>query len=209
MKKIIITVVALLMATTSMFAGGGIRIGAKAAIVSNSTKVKNINDFTSVFKDRNTGYQVGLFVRATLPVVPVFVQPELLYCWNKYETTNSSLGEAIGNIKVSDFEVPVMFGLAPSLGNSFALRAYIGPVFNFATQVSIKDETYDSLSEMFKKPAVTWGAGIGMDFLNLIALDFRYYGQFKSEEVTVKNVFDSDNIDVKNKSWSVSLGILF
>ena len=186
MKKSVITILLALMTFTAMAGDNSLlRIGIGAGLT--NAELKSPKDFTgdeSVFNDAGTGYNMNLFLRLNIPVLPIYIQPEASYSFQK----SIDLKE-LEKVTIKKLDFPVMAGLKLGVGKIFAFRVNAGPVFNISD--SSKDKTQN----------VRWAAGAGIDLLNHITLDVRYHGRFKS------NTYN--NIDTNFNYWSYGVGIMF
>lgn len=200
MKKFAIIVASVIFAVTAASAGNNnspfLKVGAKFGIGvenQNTKLIDAVKDYQDILNDPATTYHVGLTLRLSLPLLPVFVQGEALYNWSRIKSDDAS-------VNISTFNAPVLVGLGLGLGDMARLRINAGPVFNFNTNVSL-DGFETDLSDILKKPTVTWTAGVGADLLGLM-LDVRYNGQFKDNKVEIGNM-------ARPSSWSVSVGFMF
>lgn len=200
MKKVIVTLVMLAVASVwSAQAGNNlpfIKFGVKAGIISDQTKVDG-GSLGTLFENSNTGYQFGAVVRVSVPLLPIYIQPEVLY-------TTTKFGEDNLTASVSHIDVPVLLGAGIGIGTTAKVRVNAGPVFNVNSnsKVTLAGVSVES-DELFKK-SVGWTAGAGIDLFGF-TLDFRYNGQFKDSE----GEFVGATSAVKSQNWSFTLGYLF
>ena len=205
MKKIFVLILTLTVATTALSAGNNnslpfIKFGAKFGLTPEKQNVSFPSTWGAVediLNDTHTGYYAGITARVKIPLIPIFVQGELLYNWNNI---NVPLFDT--KIKTRYFSAPVLVGFGIGVGDTARIRINAGPVFNFGTNVSWKNSSLDFMEGILEKPAVTWTAGVGVDFFGLM-IDARYNGQFKKNEASL------ENIDAKPTSWTFSIGFLF
>lgn len=208
MKKIVILIAASLMAVATVSAGNNnlpfLKFGFKGGVTIEKQNVKfselSMDWLENTLNDASTGYHVGITARVKIPVIPVFVQGELLYNWNNIKVEDS-VSEVSTKIKTHYFSVPVLVGVGIGFGDTARIRANAGPVFNFASKVSEGDLSLDYIADAISKPAVGWTAGVGVDLFGLM-IDGRYNGQFKKNSAAEGNTG-------KPASWSVSVGFLF
>lgn len=206
MKKIVTLILALTVTTTALMAGNNnslpfIKFGAKFGLTSEKQNVNlsSMDNIEKFLNDASTGYHAGITARVKIPLIPVFVQGEFLYNWNNI---NINTGLINSKVKIRNFSAPVLVGLGIGAGDVARIRINAGPVFNFGTNISWNDNSLDFLDGLLDKPAVTWTAGVGVDFFGIM-IDARYNGQFKKNEASFQN------IDSKPTSWTVSIGFLF
>ena len=200
MKKVLITLVMLVAASAwSAQAGNNlpfIKFGVKAGITSDQTKVDG-GSLGTLFEDANTGYHVGAMVRVSAPLLPIYLQPEVLF-------TTTKFGEENLTASISHIDVPVLLGAGICVGTTAKVRVNAGPVFNVnsTSKVNVAGASVES-DELFKK-SIGWTAGAGVDIFG-VTIDFRYNGQFKDSE----GEFVGAETAVKSQNWSVSVGYLF
>ncbi len=201
MKKVLLTLV--MVAAASMWsaqAGNNlpfIKFGIKAGITSDQKKVET-EHLGDLFKNSSTGYHVGAMVRVDVPLLPLYVQPEVIYTMNKF-------GEEGITASVNSLDVPVLVGAGIGLGTTAKVRVNAGPVFNVNTSSKVDAGALEleGGDDLFKK-SMGWTAGAGVDLFG-VTVDFRYNGQFKDNEGDFAGVKES----IKSNSWSVSVGFLF
>lgn len=200
MKKVLVTLV--MLAAASVWSAQAdnnipfIKFGVKAGISSDQTKVDG-GSLGTLFENSNTGYHIGAVVRVNVPLMPIYIQPEILYTSNKW-------GEDNLTATINHIDIPVLVGAGIGVGTTAKVRVNAGPVFNAGSnsKVTLAGISVES-DDLFDK-SVGWTAGAGVDFLGF-TLDFRYNGQFKSNEGEVAGI---ESI-VKSQSWTISLGYLF
>lgn len=200
MKKIFATLI--ILAAASVWSAQAdnnlpfINFGVKAGIVSDQTKVDG-GTLGTLFEDANTGYQFGGVVRVSVPLLPIYVQPEILY-------TTTKFGKESTTASVSHIDVPVLVGAGIGIGTTAKVRVNAGPVFNVnsSSKLEIGGASIED-SSVFDK-SMGWTAGAGIDLFGF-TIDFRYNGQFKDSE----GEFVGATSAVKTKNMSISVGYLF
>lgn len=199
MKKLIATLIILATATVWSAQADNripfISFGVKAGITSDQTKVDG-GSLGTLFENAKTGYQIGAVLRVDVPLLPIYVQPELLYSTSKF-------GEDSMTASVNHIDVPVLLGFGVGIGTTAKVRINAGPVFNVNSSSKIKMGDTDLSSDLFDKE-VGWTAGAGVDLLGF-TVDFRYNGQFKDSE----GEFVGATSAIKSQNWSLSVGYLF
>ena len=184
MKKIILTIVMVACFLSQIDAQ--IKFGIKGGVNFEHFKLKDAREKLTF--DNSVGWQAGVLLQAKIPVIGLGVQPELLYTVKKADVANESN-------RIQYFEVPlnVRFGL-----NLLVVRPYLmgGPYFSYA----LKTE-----GTVFK-PQINkfdWGIGLGGGVeIWKLQLGARYsWG--------LQNVSKVKEFEMKNNTFSVSLGLLF
>ena len=212
MKKIITFALAI-MITSAAVAGNNnklpfISMGVKFGISTESTKLKvdGLGWTLNMPSDKFTGYHAGAVFRLELPVIPIYIQPELVYNWGKIKESTWK------DIKLSTFNVPVLLGFGVGSSNLLQIRSNLVPLFNLVSESKIGEISIGGIADAFRKPTVTWTAGLGIDIIG-ITFDVRYNGQFKKNETTLQitGLQDATGISAseRHQSWTFSLGYLF
>lgn len=145
--------------------------------------------------ESSTGFFIGPMAEVTLPIVGLGVDGALMF---------SQRGK--GDTKQQGIEVPVNLKYTFGLGSMFGFYLAAGPdfFFNFkdiTLPVWVGDDaTYDT--KVSKKTQVALNLGAGLKLLRKLQVGVTY-------QVPMGNSFDLKNVDVKNKTWQVSLAYIF
>ena len=193
----------------STFAQLPFAIGIKGGI--NSSKITtdnyssgnyNYKDFKS---DAKAGYNIGVFARLG---TKVYLQPELLYCVRKAESTS---GTANQKIDLKTIQIPVLLGFKLIDLKLASIRAFTGPAMSIPMKSS--SVTYDGVTaaiydtENYKSNIWDWQLGAGVD-VGMITLDCRYeWGLSKTSDGKV-NVTNPTFVN-KGNTLTFSLGFKF
>ena len=192
MKKLLI--VCLLM-TIGFGASAQFTLGPRVALVNSKLSLKDAA--ASVEEgDAEFGYQFGAFMRFKVPVVGLYVQPEVLF--SKSESTLSVNNQDV-NFEFNTIDVPIMFG-----GKFGPLRLNAGPSLRFLTDAS-RDDVAGDIKDNYKNTTVGYQAGIGVDLLKFV-FDVKYEGSLGEfgESVTVGNT--TVMTDQRTSQWVFALG---
>lgn len=209
MKKLTVFALALLLSMSAMAGNNNklsfISFGIKAGYTTNQQKI----DFQTLLnadhiKRNASGFNAGIAARVDFPLLPIYVQGELLYDWGKYKGVNL-LGTSM-DVATNNFSVPVMLGVGIGSSSLIKVRANLGPVFNLVSSAKITNMDNANLENIFRRQAVTWTAGIGVDIFRIM-VDVRYNGVFSKREIT--NINDLASVKAAPTSWSFSIGYLF
>ena len=220
MKKLTVLLAALLMAGASATANNNlpfISFGAKVGVNVNKQKIdfSNISSNIDDIKNNAAGFNAGIVARLDFPVLPLYVQGELLYDFGKAKIP--TLGSILGNknetpsVVTHNFSVPVLLGAGIGSSSFVKLRANLGPVFNLVSTAKLSDiATTDDRKSMFTRQTVTWTAGIGVDIFKIM-VDIRYNGAFSKKDITLSDVAGGLKTGAKSSpsSWTFSVGYLF
>ncbi len=189
MKKITILGL-LLLFLGSLSAQPIINLGLKAG-VNNSKITANFNEFDS---ESILKMHVGAFAR--LGYGRIYVQPEA-YFIAKGGKLESNVTDMITRFDFNNVDVPVLLGAKVLDGTTANLRIMAGPVFSFMTSNDVYGDTRFT-TQYFKDHYFGFQYGIGIDFWNFF-LDARI-------EQGSNNLYESPNLNSKNRSFMVSLG---
>lgn len=212
MKKIALAVAALLISVSAM-AGNNYKLpfvsfGIKAGYTTNQQKIdyKALLLNAETIKKNASGFNAGIVARVDFPLLPIYVQGELLYDWGKYKDV-SLTGLNPTSVTTNNFSVPVLVGVGIGSSNFVKVRANVGPVFNLVSTAKFSNvENVADLENMFRKQTVTWTAGIGVDLFNIM-VDIRYNGVFSKKDIA--NIGDLASINTRPTSWTFTIGYLF
>jgi len=186
MKKLILTLAFMLIAF--QYSNAQISYGIKAGLNFASPSDVVASDGSTPPIDANTSYHVGGFLRVKVPVLGLYVRPEVVYT---SITTSLPIPNELGGTVPSDFklnriDIPVLIGLKMfGVANAFA-----GPVFQ---NVITSDLDATGISELDSEDfSVGMQLGVGFEFWKL-GLDVRYETAF-SDNVSEFEVPDDSEV---------------
>ncbi len=210
MKKITVFAAALLISVSAM-AGNNYKLpfvsfGIKAGYTTNQQKIdyKTLLNAESI-KRNASGFNAGIVARVDFPLLPIYVQGELLYDWGRYKDV--PLSGFTTNVTTNNFSVPVLVGVGIGSSNFVKIRANLGPVFNLVSTAKFSNtDNVANLENMFRKQTVTWTAGIGIDLFKIM-VDVRYNGVFSKKDIA--KIGDLMSVNTRPTSWTFTIGYLF
>ena len=174
MKKIYY-LLAMIMVTNFTMAQGG-AFGPRVSLVSTELNLEN-NLQAVQAGSAEFGYQFGVFARLNLG--PVMLMPELLLSDTQSSITQNNVQ---ADLSFNKIDVPVLLGV-----KFLFLRLQAGPSFSFLTKAeSDVGGTVQDIKDNYNSTTVGYQAGVGMDLLNLLAIDLKYEG-------SLSNVADASN----------------
>lgn len=212
MKRVITLLLALLI-SASAFAGNNkslpfISFGLKGGFTSNQQKFDvNVITSSAEWKKNASGFNLGAVARVDFPLIPIYVQGELVYDWGKFNNVNiANLISTNTNVTMNTLSVPVLLGVGIGSTSFIKIRANAGPVFNLVSSAKLSGFNDVNLEHMFSKQTVTWTAGLGIDLFRIM-VDVRYNGVFKKNKIS--NASDMLSVNTRPTSWTFTVGYLF
>jgi len=166
MKKLILTLAFVLIGFS---ASAQFTLGPRVTLTSTNLnlreQVMNVQE-----GDAELGFQYGIFARVKVPIIGLYVQPELLF--SQTESTITSGAQDV-DLSFNRLDVPVMIG-----GKIGPLRINAGPAFSFLTSAeSDVAGTITDIKDNYGSTTVGFQAGIGIDILKFV-IDLKYEGSF-------------------------------
>ena len=209
MKKFIISALAVLFSTLAVGAHNNLslfNIGGRVGIISSSEAIPTTGEgITDAIKADGTGWTGTVFARINVPILPLFIQPEL-----QYTSTTISIPMVTDNSTTTDkhtyIDLPVLVGAELGLGDLVRVRVNAGPVFSIAAEKGFGDLGKEDFVAAYNEPKMSWTAGLGVSVTAFVA-ELRYNGNFVNGKLDTENIMGS--IDTNRTSWSLSVGIMF
>ncbi len=184
MKKLILT---LALVVVTVGASAQVTLGPRIALTSTNLdlreEVANVQSGDAEF-----GFQYGLFARVKVPIIGLYIQPELLF--SKAESSITSGAQNV-DLSFNRIDVPIMIG-----GKIGPLRINAGPSLSFLTSAeSDVAGLVTDIKDNYSSTNVGFQAGIGVDILKF-AIDLKYEGSLSErfgDAITVAgNSFATD-----------------
>lgn len=147
-------------------------LGPRVALTSSNLDIRE-NATNVQAGDAEFGFQYGLFARFKVPVIGLYVQPEVLL-----SNTESTISQGAQNVDLSfnRLDVPVMIG-----GKIGPLRINAGPSFSFLTSAETDVAgTETDIKDNYSNSTVGFQAGIGVDVLKFV-IDLKYEGSLSEK----------------------------
>ena len=203
MKKIIFAFFLLTLVTKNSQAQ--LQFGLKGGVNYNSDSFENVSNDVLSGEKTKTGIHTGLWLRAKLPVVGLYIRPEIVYT----ELNNSVNYESpFSAPKTTDFkfrkiDVPVLIGKKfLGIGNVFA-----GPSFQYILSSDFELNDLREVSTESFSLGIQLGAGIE---LGRLGLDLRWErGLSKTETVFVDNTIFDSNFNFDKRVSQIIFGISY
>ena len=201
MKKVLVAV--LLVVGMSQYTEAQLQFGVKAGVNYNSDSFKDVSNDVLNGAESRTGYHAGIWLRAKLPVVGLYLRPEIVYT----ELVNNVNYERSGVPTKTDFtfrkiDVPVLLGKKIfGIGNVFA-----GPSFQYimSSDFGLSDLTEISTDEF----SLGIQLGFGIEFGRL-GVDVRWERSLSGAETSfVDNVINS-NVNFDTRVNQIIFGVAY
>ncbi|TXD49227.1 porin family protein [Polaribacter sp. IC073] len=184
MKKVILMMC--LAFTFSQTSHAQIDFGVKGGINYNNVGEDSFKDATNDIVDganAKTGFHAGLWFRGNIPILGLYLRPELVYTQVKTEFEEQS---SQNEYSFKKLDVPVLIG-KKFLG--FA-NAFIGPSFQYILDDEISYKNFSS--EELDKFSVGLQMGVGVEFGKL-GVDVRWERGLSKTEAKFANSVTVDN----------------
>ena len=156
-----------------------IKFGVKGGL--NMTKL----DAEGLKSDNSTGFFIGPMSEFTLPIVGLGIDGAVMF---------SQRGK--DEFKQQGLEIPVNLKFSFGLGSMLGAYLAAGPDF-FYNFKDLKVEGGEA-----KKAQVALNLGAGVKLLRKLQVGVNY-------QIPMGNSFELGNVDIKNKTWQVSLAYMF
>ena len=156
-----------------------IKFGVKGGL--NMTKL----DAEGLKSDNSTGFFIGPMAEFTLPIVGLGIDGAVMF---------SQRGK--DEFKQQGLEIPVNLKFSFGLGSMLGAYVAAGPDF-FYNFKDLKVEGGEA-----KKAQVALNLGAGVKLLRKLQVGLIY-------QIPMGNSFEIENVDIKNKTWQVSLAYMF
>ena len=201
MKKVLVAV--LLVVGMSQYTEAQLQFGVKAGVNYNSDSFKDVSNDVLNGAESRTGYHAGIWLRAKLPVVGLYLRPEIVYT----ELVNNVNYERSGVPTKTDFtfrkiDVPILLGKKIfGIGNVFA-----GPSFQYimSSDFGLSDLTEISTDEF----SLGIQLGFGIEFGRL-GVDVRWERSLSGAETSfVDNVINS-NVNFDTRVNQIIFGVAY
>ena len=202
-NRLIVAAIAILLVAGSTGAHAQLfKMGVKGGLLINTEKLK-FDKGTVHFdgKDTRAGFEAGLQFSVNLPLVPLTIQPEIVYSRTsaRYQTGDEHYGEI--KMRSNMIDIPVLVGL--KMGPA---RIMVGPVFTFPTTDLISmDNRSEKFAPRYNKFLMGLQAGVGVD-IGRLTLDARYHWRFTSLTDDDYQIEALKNTKVSNGRFAISVG---
>lgn len=223
MKKLLLTIgfSLLLFASAQAQLKWGIKGGVSTSNLDIELDQSAINNLENISTGSLSGFHVGVAAQVKIPIIGIYVQPELLYSQIGGEvaiTSTTDTFNGLMDVSTHRLDIPVLIGWRVGLG-PLGIRPMLGPVGSITLNNGLDDLTSkindiadDNSNLEAEAKAMTWGyqAGVGLDIWKLSA-DLKYEGSFSgmSKDLINSAAGSEVNFDSRATQWILSLGFWF
>jgi len=181
-----------------------VNYGIKGGLNLNASEVSLGSD--NFDSDDSSGYHAGVWMRVKVPVVGIYVRPEVIYTSLSSEYSIPLIGQAKFNLNRID--VPVLLGMKfIGVGNFF-----IGPSFQYILDSDFSVAGIDLEQDDAKEDInVGFQIGLGIEFWKL-GIDVRYETAFsKAESAFTDSAAEAalNNFKIDNQPNQFLLGLSY
>ncbi len=201
MKRITLLMACFVVLSSQAFAQKIFSFGPRVGVSSSTLNIKDSDGYRFDSEGAQLGFHAGAFARISIPVIGIYVQPEVLFTSNsgKVNVNGPSVTDQIRNYDFNRIDVPIMIGFKTAK----VLRFNVGPSFSYL--LSAKEDG-TSIKEDYKNSTIGYQAGIGLD-LGPLLVDLKYEGNLSKfgEQITIVEG-TSFNTDQRVNQFILSLG---
>jgi opacity protein-like surface antigen len=189
--------------------GARVGVGAASSQFNNLTFNENQTDYVLLKEGKaKMGVHVGLMAQIKTPILPLIIQPELLFSTSGSEIEIEKNGDTQkADINFTKLDIPVMVGVRAG-----AARFYAGPVASvILSENSELSEKVGNVfdKETYKSSTIGYQAGIGVNIAKKIALDLKYESNLTKWGESISIFGEQKKFDSRTSQFLLSVGYLF
>lgn len=183
-----------------------VSFGIKAGVNYNSDSYQEIKEDVVNGAESKTGYHVGLWTRFKLPVVGLYIRPELVYTALKNEVAFRRIGgsDEKVNYDFQKIDIPVL------VGKKFlkVAHVFVGPSFQYIIDGDLNLDDVKEIDNSAFTVGVQLGAGVE---LGKFGLDLRWERGFSDteSELIKKSTSTTKKFDTRVNQIIVGLSYKF
>jgi len=202
MKKILLA--SILLIGISQFSHAQLQVGLKAGVNYNSDSFNNVSNDVLNGAESRTGYHAGIWFRGKLPIVGLYLRPEIVYTElsNDVVYDNSIIAARTTDFKFRKIDVPVLLGKKIfGIGNVFA-----GPSFQY---IMSSEFGLDDLKEVSTNDfSLGFQFGGGIEFGRL-GIDVRWERSLSKNETRFVDNNISQNLNFDTRVSQIIFGVSY
>jgi hypothetical protein len=202
MKKVIL--IMCLAFGFSQISNAQLDFGVKGGINYNSNSVENVSEDVFRGAKSKTGFHAGIWTRIKVPVLGLYIRPELVYTNLENEMVYTVPGAGIGEVTTHTFQkidIPVLLGKKIfGIGNVF-----IGPSFQYILDSDFDVDTISNIDSKGFTMGLQFGGGVEFGKLGI---DIRWERAFSGVGSSFTNNASQDvNYDTRINQIIIGLSI--
>lgn len=187
------------------FATAQVNYGIKGGLNFNASELSTDSD--NLDSDDSSGYHAGVWMRVKVPVVGIYVRPEVVYTSLSSEYSLPGIGQT-AKFNLNRIDVPVLLGMKfIGVGNFF-----IGPSFQYVLDSDFSVAGIDLKQDDAKEDInVGFQIGLGIEFWKL-GIDVRYESAFSKAESAFNDSAEEaliNNFKIDNQPNQFVLGLSY
>jgi len=199
MKKVILIIC--LAFSFSQTSTAQVDFGVKAGVNYNSESIKNVSEDVFEGAESKTGYHAGIWLRFKIPVIGLYIRPELVYT----NLENDVLYKSTNNLTSYSFQkidIPVLLGKRFfGVGTVFA-----GPSFQYILNSDFSLNDISSVDADGFTVGLQFGAGIE---LGNLGIDVRWERGFNDVESSFLNTSTNTNVTFDTRVNQIIIGLSY
>ncbi|CAM1353152.1 MULTISPECIES: porin family protein [Tenacibaculum] len=201
MKKIAILVLFLL--GVVQVSQSQIQFGIKGGINYNSDSFQEVKTDVLDGAKSKTGFHIGVLSRIKIPVIGLYVQPELVYTSLKSEISAKNSDE-IASYNFQKIDIPVL------LGKKFlkVAHVFVGPSFQYIIDGDFSLKSLNDVKTDVSGFTVGLQLGAGVE-LGKIGLDVRWERAFSDTESQLINSNGAPNVNFDTRVNQIIVGLSY
>jgi hypothetical protein len=198
MKKVILTF-CLIFAYTQI-STAQIQFGIKGGLNYNSNSVEEVGEDIFDGAESKTGYHAGIWLRLKVPVIGLYVRPELVYTNLKSELVYKATATST-SYNFQKIDIPVLIGKKIfGIGNIF-----VGPSFQYILDSEFEISDISSVETDNFSMGIQFGGGVE---LGKFGLDIRWERSFSGIESSfINNLGNSVDFDTRVNQIIIGLSL--
>lgn len=180
-----------------------LQVGVKAGVNYNSDSFRNVTNDVLNGAESRTGYHAGLWFRGKLPIVGLYLRPEIVYTELKNDVVYTDSGlQRSTDFSFRKIDIPVLLGKKIfGVGNVF-----IGPSFQYVLSSGFGLNSLSEVSTDDFSVGLQFGGGIE---IGKLGLDVRWERAFSDTETRFLDGASPVNFDTRVNQIIIGLSYQF
>lgn len=197
MKKLILVIC--LVFGLNEVSNAQLHFGVKGGINYNSNSIKETGQDVFDGAKSKTGYHAGIWLRAKIPVLGLYLRPELVYTNLENEVYYKTLAKTTTHT-FQKIDIPVLLGKKIfGIGN-----VYIGPSFQYILDADFGLDDISSVESDGFTMGLQFGGGIE---LGKLGIDIRWERAFSGIESSFASTIGANNVNYDTRINQIIIGL--